>query len=229
MARSTLFRSTLLILCLSAANLLAQEPSMIPPPIPSVIPPEPLDPDTLPPPPQLEWAPLPPKDSEDPGGASAVAFVPPPQSETAIPPPPPPVVETPLAGQPDPAEIELVKPEVEVWRPEGELPQIPQRQLNQLDRAYIAGTAPVALRVQFDPQAAGKTVYVRPGRGVTLGAAAPLTVSSSGECLLSAQLEEDFPRGHIIFYCEGVKTVLPLVRASLPIVEANEAATGGGE
>jgi hypothetical protein len=229
MATFTLFRSTLLILCLGAANLPAQEPSMIPPTIPSVIPPEPPDPDTLPPPPQLEWEPLGPKGLEDPGGASAVAFVPPPQPETAIPLPPPPVVETPLAGQPDPAEIELVKPDVEVWRPEGELPQIPGRRPNQLDQAYIAGTAPVALRVQFAPQAVGKTVRVRAGKGVILGEDGPLTVSSSGECLLSAQLEEDFPRGHIIFYCEGVKTVLPLVRASLPKVQENEALTGGGE
>jgi hypothetical protein len=83
--------------------------------------------------------------------------------------------------------------------------------------------------VQFDPLAAGKRVYVRPGTGVTIGNAdAVLTVSPSGECLLSAQLDENFPRGHIIFYCDGVKTVLPLVRASLPKVQENEALTGGG-
>ena len=49
-------RYVLLILCLAAASLPAQQAEMIPPPIPSVIPPEPPDPDTLPPP-QLEWEP----------------------------------------------------------------------------------------------------------------------------------------------------------------------------
>jgi hypothetical protein len=83
--------------------------------------------------------------------------------------------------------------------------------------------------VQFNPLAAGKRVYVRPGKGVTVGTSETvLTVSASGECLLSAQLDESFPRSHIIFYCDGVKTVLPLVRASLPKVEEKEAETGGG-
>jgi len=199
------------------------------PPIPSVVPSPPPDPDTLPPPPQFSWAPLEPEEQGDGGGLTTVAVVPPPVAETAIAPPPPQVVETPVAGQPDPAETELVTPDVEVWRPEGELPQVPERLANQLEQAYIAGTEPVWLRVQFDRLAAGKRVYVRPGTGVTIGSAdAILTVSSSGECLLSAQLDDNFPRGHIIFYCEGVKTVLPLVRASLPKVEENEAATGSG-
>jgi hypothetical protein len=231
MIKFTLPKSVLfaLFLCLGAANSPAQELEMIAPPIPSALAPPPPNPATLPAPPPLEWAPLVPRDSEDPGGPSEVPFVPPPQSETAIAPPPPPMVETPLPGQPDPAETDLVKPDVEVWRPEGELPQVPGRRPNQLEQAYIAGTEPVWLRVQFDPLAAGKRVYVRPGTGVTIGSAdAVLTVSPSGECLLSAQLDENFARGHVIFYCDGVKTVLPLVRASLPKVEENEAATGGG-
>jgi hypothetical protein len=47
MARSTHLRYILLILCLGVANLPAQQAEMIPPPIPSVLPPEPPDPDTL--------------------------------------------------------------------------------------------------------------------------------------------------------------------------------------
>jgi hypothetical protein len=201
MARSTHFRYVLLILCLVAPNLPAQDdPEMRPAPIPSIVPAPPPAADTLPPPPHIEWAPLGPKDEGDQGGLPTVVQVPPPLVETAIPPPPPPVVETPLTGQPDPAETELAKPDVEVWRPEGETPQIPERHPNQLDRAYITGTTPVLLRVQFDPLAAGKRVYVRPGKGVTVEmTGAALTVSPTGECVLSAQLEEDFPRGHIIF------------------------------
>jgi hypothetical protein len=230
MAKSTSFQYLLLILCLGAPNLPAQEPQEIPPPPSAYYTVPPPDPGTLPPPPQFEWAPLGPRDEGGEGDTIETVIVPPPLVETAIATPPPQVVETPLIGQPDQAKIELVEPDVEVWRTEGEVPQIPGRRPNQLDQAYITGTAPVLLRVQFDPLAAGKRVYVRPGKGVSVGiTGAALTVSPSGECVLSAQLDEDFPRGHIIFYCEGIKTVLPLVRASLQKVEENEAATGGGE
>lgn len=230
MARSILFRHVLLILCLGAANLPAQEQGMIPPPIPSVLPPDPPDPDTLPPPPALAWDALPPRDSaEEPGTIGAVA-VPPPQLEVSIAPPPPPMVETPLPGTPDPADKELAKPDVEIWRPEGDLPQIPARFSNQLDQAYVTGTALVILRVQFNRLAAGKRVFVKPGRGITLNPSATiLTVSGSGECIVSAQLAEGLARSHIIFYCEGAKTVLPVVRASLAKVEEKEAESGGGQ
>jgi hypothetical protein len=45
-----------------------------------------------------------------------------------------------------------------------------------------------------------------------------LTVSATGECIIAAQLAEGIERSHIIFYCEGVKTVLPVKRAALPVV-----------
>jgi hypothetical protein len=76
--------------------------------------------------------------------------------------------------------------------------------------------------VQFAPAAAGKQVYVRPGRGLSIGANdAVLTVSPAGDCLIAAQLLEGVSRSHIIFYCEGMRTVLPVSRASLAtVVEA---------
>lgn len=197
------------------------------PPIPDVIPPPPPDPDTLPPPPQLEWAPLVPKDSGEAQGPAETVSVPPPEPEASIAPPPPPMVETPLPGAPDAAQIELAKPDVEVWREESENPQIPARQFNQLTQAYIAGTDPVVLRVQFNPLAAGKLVYVKPGPGITLNpSVTSMTVSSSGECIVSAQLAASRPRSHIVFYCEGVKTVLPVVRASLSVVVGAEGGNG---
>jgi hypothetical protein len=138
-------------------------------------------------------------------------------------------VETPLPSAPSAAEIELAKPEVEVWRLQSELPQIPERRANKLDQAYVTGTEPVWLRAQFDAAAAGKGVHVRPGRGVTLNPpGAVLTVSSTGECLVLAQLAPGIARSHIIFHCQGMKTVLPVVRASLPTVIAAEEETGGG-
>jgi hypothetical protein len=230
MAKSTSFSYFLLILCLGAAHLPAQEQSMIAPPIPSVLPPEPPDPDTLPPPPSLEWEALPPRDSEEAGGTSGGIDVPPPQLEAPLAPPPPPVEESPLPGEPDPAEVELAKPEVEIWRESSEWPQVPERRFNRLAQSYVTGTAPVWLRVQFDPEAAGKTVIVKPGRGIILQPPdVVMTIPENGECLVLATLAEGLPRGHVIFYCDGVKTVLPVVRAPLATVIEAEEGTGGGQ
>lgn len=216
-----------LTLCLGWANAPAQEPEMRAPPIPSILPTPPPDPDTLPAPPELEWAPLAPKGSGPAQVPAETISIAAPEPEASIAPPAPPLVETPLPGAPDPSQIELVKPDVEVWREESENPQIPARQFNQLTQAYIAGTDPVVLRVQFNPLAAGKLVYVKPGPGITIyPPGTSLTVSSSGECIVSAQLAASPSRSHIIFYCEGIKTVLPVVRAPLAVVVAAE---GDGE
>jgi len=228
MARSTLISYVLLILCLGAAHLPAQQAEMIPPPLPSGLPSEPPDPDTLPAPPQLVWEPLVPKGSEEQAASVGATAVPPPQTEVPITPPPPPAVEAPLPNGPDPAEMELAKPDIEVWRPEGQTPQVPGRRANVLEHAFVTGTQPVALRVQFDPLAAGKKVWIRPGRGIALNPPnAILTVSPSGDCVVEAQLAEGFSRSHVIVYCEGIKTVLPVDRAPLATVEAAE--TGGGQ
>ena len=216
-----------LVLGFCAASVPAQELEMRAPPIPDVIPTPPPDPDTLPPPPQLQWAPLVPKGAEDQGALAEAAPVAAAEAELPMAPPPPPVTE-PVGGLPDPAAVELVKPDVEIWRQESESPQVPARQSNRLDQAFVTGTAPVTLRVQFSPAAAGKKVYVRPGEGLNIGAnGGVLTVSPAGDCLIAAQLAEDVSRSHINFYCEGVKTVLPVVRASLATVI--EAEDGGGQ
>ena len=86
------------------------------------------------------------------------------------------------------------------------------------------------MRVQFDPLAGGKQVFIKPSSGITLDLpVAMMTISDSGECLFLAQLEENVFESHIIFYCEGVKTVLPVLRASLAKVEEKEAESGGGQ
>jgi hypothetical protein len=148
--------------------------------------------------------------------------------DAPIAPPPPPIIETPLPGGPDPEAMELVKPEVEIWRGDSEWPQIPARFSDRLDPAYVTGTEPVWLKVQFNPLAAGKKVLVRAGLGITLNATgAALTVSASGECLVQAQLNEGCNRSHLNLYCEGIKTVLPVLRAPLATVIAVEEETGG--
>lgn len=231
MPGSSLVRYSLLALlpCFGAANLRAQTLEMIPPPIPAVVPSPPPDSDDLPPPPQLEWSPLEPSDSGGLADAPLPGYVPPPQTEASVAPPPPPVVETPVSGIPDPATMELVRPDVEIWRGDSQWPQVPARRSNQLDPAYVTGTEPIWLRVQFDPLAAGKSVYVKPGRGITLDPPVTvLTVSASGECVVLAGIAEGLVRSYIVFYCQGVKTVLPVLSASLATVEAQEALTGGG-
>jgi hypothetical protein len=217
-------------LFLSPATASAQQPGLPPLPPPELQNSPPPELDALPPPSPLEWQPLGPKGAEDLSTGGEVTDVPPPKDEPSdVPPPPPPIIETPLPGGPDPSEVELVKPEVEVWRGTSEWPQIPERRSNRLDEAYVTGTEPVWLRAQFNPLAAGKRVLVRPGQGVTLlPPATGLTVSSTGECLVLAQLDEGIERSHITFYCAGAKTVLPVVRASLVTVIAAEEETGGG-
>jgi hypothetical protein len=208
-----------LLLCLGYAHARAQQLEMRAPPIPSVIPSPPPDPDTLPPPTPLQWQSLVPKGVEQEQPPSDALAVLPAEPETPIAPPPPGLVETPLPGLPDPADLERAKPDVEIWRPQSESPQVPVRRSNKLDLTYVTGTEPATLRVQFDPLLAGKDVYVRPGLGITLNPSAPiLTVSASGEVIIAAQIAGGTDRSHIIFYCEGVKTVLPVMRASLATV-----------
>lgn len=169
-----------------------------------------------------------PKDSDEGSNGEEIIDVPPPQSDTPIAPPPPPVLENPVSVGPGAEEMELVKPDVEVWREDGDYPQIPPRQFNQLEQAYVTGTEPVILRVQFDPLAAGRRVFVKPGKGIILNPSVTvMTVSSVGDCVVYAQLLDGVSRSNIVFYCEGVKTVLPVVRASLPTVIAAEEETGG--
>ena len=196
------------------------------PPIPSVLPTPPPDPDTLPVPPQLQWDSLTPKGAEDQGTLVDAVPVIAAEPEAPMAAPPPPAIEPIVPGLPPAAAVELVQPDVEIWRQQSESPQVPTRRSNRLDQAFIAGTDPVTLRVQFNPAAAGKEVHVRPGSGVSIGTTGVLTVSATGECLVAAQLDEDVSRSHIIFYCEGVKTVLPVVRASLTTVI--QAETEGG-
>jgi hypothetical protein len=124
-----LFHSSLILLAtfffLWPVTARAQQPVLPPLPAPELANSPPPELDALPPAPQLEWQPLGPKESEDLSSGGEAMDVPPPKGEVTIAPPPPPTIETPLPGGPDVSEMELVKPEVEVWRGESEWPQIP--------------------------------------------------------------------------------------------------------
>jgi hypothetical protein len=85
------------------------------------------------------------------------------------------------------------------------------------------------VRLQFDPLARGKTVVVRPGKGVILDPPTEvLQVQPTGECVVAMRLEPNASRGHVTFHCNGLMTTLPLGRRSLASVQANENATAEG-
>ena len=86
----------------------------------------------------------------------------------------------------------------------------------------------MTIRLQFDPRSASEKVTVVAARGISLDPPAQvLTVSTRGDCTFTAQLAEGAARGHILIRCKMVKTVVPVTRASLATVQAEEARTGG--
>jgi hypothetical protein len=229
MLKFSLLRSLLLtlFLCLPAANLPAQEAELEPPPLPDFATAPPPDPESLESPPSLEWEPL---ESVDPEQGTNLT---PPEPFDVLPPEPeapldqPPISEVVPGKDLDP---EKTRPEEsEVWREESEFPQMPTRLGAQFDRAYITGPEPVLVRLQFDPLAAGSAVVVIPGPGVTVDP--PETefyVGPTGECIVSVALDGTFLRSDMNVYCMGIRTKVPLARASLAEVVAVEEATGGG-
>jgi hypothetical protein len=95
--------------------------------------------------------------------------------------------------------------------------------------AFIADNQPVMVRLQFDPLARGKSVFVRLGRGAILDPPTEvLQIRPTGECVVMVRLSENAPRGHVVFHCDGLMTMLPLSRGSLARVQANEAQTAEG-
>jgi hypothetical protein len=156
--------------------------------------------------------------------------VPPPV--TSLPPlPVPPLrpILQPLAHR-DIAEIRRLTPRVEIWRPNSTRPQIPARRSDRgnMETAFATGTEPITIRLQFDPRSAGEKVTVVAAQGISLDPPAQiLTVSTRGDCTFSAQLAEGASRGHILIRCKMVRTVVPMTRASLTTVQAEETRTGG--
>ena len=154
--------------------------------------------------------------------------VPPPRQAAQLPPPPiPPLAQT--TAPPTALELQRITPVIEVWRAGAQSPQLPVRRGQHMAPAFIADNQPVMVRLQFDPLAQGKTVWVRRGRGAILDPPTEvLQIRPTGECVVTVRLEENAPRGHLTFHCEGLMTTLPLSRNSLAVVQANESATAGG-
>jgi hypothetical protein len=154
--------------------------------------------------------------------------VPPPVAPLRPLPAPPlrPIVQ-PLA-HPDIAEIQRFTPRVEVWRPNGDRPQVPMRRGKRTDYALTTGTEPVTVRLQFHPRLAGQRVVVIAPNGFLLNPPQEVvTISARGECVLTGQLAEGAATGHFVAYCGLIHTVVPFARASPAKVQAEELRTGG--
>jgi hypothetical protein len=163
-----------------------------------------------------------------PANAPAPIVAPPPAKPLPTLPPPPlrPALQ-PLA-RPDLAETLRLTPRIEVWRPNAAQPQVPARHRQVTDHAFVTDTDPMTLRLQFNPTAAGERVVVTAANGFSLNPPEQvLTVSSRGDCQISGQLVEGASRGHILIRCKMIRTVVPVTRASLATVQAEEARTGG--
>jgi hypothetical protein len=118
---------------------------------------------------------------------------------------------------------------VQVWRANATAPQTPVRRGLNLGQALLTGTESVSLQLFFDSSAAGKSLSVRPGGGVTLDPPdAVLQIRPTGECALTMTLDESIHRSSITFVCDGIKTRLQVQRVPAGIVAAAEAANTGG-
>jgi hypothetical protein len=102
-----------------------------------------------------------------------------------------------------------------VFRAGALAPQVPIRHGALLEPVYVVGNEALTLRLQFGPLSVGKRIQVAAGKGFQVnGSARVFPVSGVGECVFSGQLAEGFDRGHVIFYCEGQRTVLPILHAA---------------
>jgi hypothetical protein len=149
---------------------------------------------------------------------------------TALPVLPAPRLLPTITPRRDPALIQRLTPRVEVWRSNGDRPQIPVRrnERGNIDPALVTGTEPVTIRLRFDPRSAGEQVTVIAARGVLLDSPQTvLTISPRGDCTFAAQLSAGAPRGQLITYCKNVRTMVPLQRAPLSAVQAWETQSGG--
>jgi hypothetical protein len=158
--------------------------------------------------------------------SSAPAVPRPVPAPSPLPSPPLQPIVPPLARR-DVAEIQRLTPRVELWRASGQRPQVPARRQDAVENAYVAGSEPVIIRLQFGAGLAGERVTVVGARGVSLQPPQQvLSVSSTGDCVVSVQLAEGARRGHLLVYCKMIRTAVPLTRASLATVQGEEARTG---
>jgi hypothetical protein len=193
---------------------------------PSPTPPSVPPPASLPTPPPMNLVSPTPGASPAATPAVPIPIVPPPQPTLL------PIVAPPAVGfravPPSAAEIDRVIPRVEVWRPSSNQPQTPNGRLKKARRllqACVSGNEPVTVRLRFHPLSNGKTVVVKPARGIALTPADDvLHIPANGQLILSIGLDPAISESHVSFLCEGLTTTLVLSRTGSSIVADREIA-----
>jgi hypothetical protein len=156
----------------------------------------------------------------------AASIPPAPQPEAAISVPPVPEIATPTRASGPP---QWQRCQIEVWTNDSTTPQRPIRQGHRYAPAYVTATESALVRLQFETAAAGQSVIVNPGPGVTVDPPQrELAVQADGSCLVSVSLTGSFRESDITFYYVGNRITLPLARAlSAPVATTQSAKNSG--
>src|ERR1700730_15004417 len=173
-------------------------------------------------PPKLLALPIPsaaPTRAPDTRSAPPMPVPPAPQREATL---PPPQNNSSVPRGPVLADLNMAVPRVELWRTESQIPQKPGKHRGRrFELGYVVATEPALMRLQFPPVTAGNTVIVKPAPGVTVDPPdIEHRIGPAGECVVSLSLAGSFRQSDITVYYVGVKTTLPLARASREIVAA---------
>jgi hypothetical protein len=108
------------------------------------------------------------------------------------------------------------------------MPQKPGRRGRNFEMAYLIETQKAMIRLRFPPGAAGSTVVIKAGPGVTIDPPqSQFQIGPGGQCVVSLALDSDFAQSNIEVYFLGTGARLSLSRASAATVAAEEKRTGG--
>ncbi|PYJ87946.1 MAG: hypothetical protein DME70_05435, partial [Verrucomicrobia bacterium] len=135
------------------------------------------------------------------------------------PPPAPP------SGAPSLLYVQSLTPVVEVWRSGTLVPEVPVRRGRYLNPIGIAAAETITVRLQFGPQARGKRVTSHASAGVAVNPPQQTFVlSPAAQIVVALSLGQDYSRGDISFYCEGIHTTLIVGRLA-PIAATQQSGT----
>jgi len=112
-------------------------------------------------------------------------------------------------------------PIVEVWRSGTLVPEVPARRGRYLKPIAISAAETITVRLQFGTQARGKAVVLNASAGVAISPQQrTFVVSPTAEVVVAISLGQNYSRGDITFYCEGIHTTLIIGR--LPSIAATQ-------
>jgi len=117
---------------------------------------------------------------------------------------------------------------VEVWRSGALVPEVPVRRGRYLKPIAIAAAETITVRLQFGTQARGKPVLVNASAGVAISPQQrTFVLSPTAEIVVALSLGQNYSRGDISFYCEGIHTTVIFGRLP-PIAATQQSAASMG-